>query len=415
MSAQLAIDFIVLAAGKSSRFQESASIDEYQRRRKPFVEIFGKSIIEHSLESFYSWSNCGVIILVHPSSLIDEEEQHLEQLKRRFGDKIVLTAGGDERVDSVQKGFNTLKHLHPESAFVGIHDSARPFIPHAVLDNIYRCLRQEPDKGVIPALAVADTLKRHQNGRIDTLDRSHLYRAQTPQCFSTQQLDKAIQFFRQSGQQHLTDDSQFFELSGYDVQFVTGDNQLEKITHFADYQKMQREYQMMQEDQLETVHGTGYDVHRFDLDKTGPIMICGIAVEHEVGLDAHSDGDVGIHALCDALFGAMSDGDIGSHFPPSDPQWKDKQSNHFLSYATQRLTALGGAIIQCDITLICEYPKIGPHREQMRQRIADICGIDIRRVSVKATTSEKLGFTGRSEGLAAMASCTIQRPSPTNR
>ena len=143
-------------------------------------------------------------------------------------------------------------------------------------------------------------------------------------------------------------------------------------------------------------------------------MICGIAVEHPCGLDAHSDGDVGLHATCDALFGAMSDGDIGSHFPPSDMRWKDKASSHFCEYAIDRLRQIGGRVLQIDVTLICEMPKIGPYRQQMREQIAKICAVDIRRVSVKATTSEQMGFTGRKEGLAAMASCTIARPGLDN-
>lgn len=406
------IDFIVLAAGQSSRFQHSTpESSEFSQIRKPFLDLHGKSVLKHGLDSLMNWEHTGLIILVHPSDLNPQEYAHLEMLKQEYEDKFFLTTGGDERTVSVQNGFNFLTSQKPDSQFIGIHDSARPFISHQVLDRLYASLHASPKAGVLPVLPVADTLKKAgKDGQIETVDRRGLFKAQTPQCFPTALFASAISSFHTNfPDEKITDDCRFFELSGHPIHMVEGDNMLEKITHFADFEKLRKESLTMQHSHFETVHGTGYDVHRFDERKSGPIMICGVAVDYHIGLDAHSDGDVGLHALCDALFGAMSDGDIGSHFPPSEPQWKDKDSSHFLAYAVDRLKANGGSISQLDVTLICESPKIGPFRDKMRHRIAEICGIDIRRVSVKATTSERLGFTGRKEGLAAMASCTIQR------
>ena len=411
------MDFIVLAAGAGSRFKHTAPADTaYTATSKPFISVSGQTVIEHCIDRIAQWQGSGMIILVHPPQLQPAENGLLQLLKTTYAERLELVAGGQERADSVANGMHHLKQIKPHSAFVAIHDSARPFIPSNTLDRLFEAVTASADAAIIPVLPVADTIKlRHETGDIETINRDRLFRAQTPQCFETPLFLQLMTLAHQASELSvLTDDCQYYERAGYPVKLVEGDRLLEKITVFDDLQNLTQEKDLMSLPAYETVNGTGFDVHRFDTSKSGPVMICGIAVEHPCGLDAHSDGDVGLHAICDALFGAMSDGDIGSHFPPSDMRWKDKASSHFCEYAIDRLRQIGGRLLQIDVTLICETPKIGPYRQQMREQIAKICAVDIRRVSVKATTSEQMGFTGRKEGLAAMASCTIARPGLDN-
>ena len=255
------------------------------------------------------------------------------------------------------------------------------------------------------------------------IDRSQLAAAQTPQLFRRDIITKLHDDFAGNGD--FTDDCSLAEAAGFKITMVDGAKQLMKLTDADDFAMLShlvaadsaaQQYQQQTDDNsmTETRFGTGFDVHKFS-DEAGPIWLGGIKLVSDRRMLAHSDGDVGLHALCDAIFGALADGDIGAHFPPSDPQWQNADSTIFLDFATKRVLARGGHIMNLDLTFICETPKIGPHRDAIRHRIAEICGISIDRVSVKATTSEGLGFTGRGEGIAAQASASITLPAPSDQ
>ena len=272
-------------------------------------------------------------------------------------------------------------------------------------------------------LPVTDTLKSVKDDRVTgTTPRAGLGRAQTPQIFRRAHL-QALYESHDNGSE-ITDDIQLVEADGGRIAAIAGDERLWKLTaprDFAILSALAGDNAVTAGDNKMTAHplvpdirtGTGFDVHKFG-DGEGPVMLAGVSIPHERGLAAHSDGDVGLHALCDAIFGALADGDIGSHFPPSDARWKDAESGQFLAFAAERCAARGAAILNLDLTLICEQPKIGPHRDAMRERVAALAGISKDRIAVKATTSEGLGFTGRSEGIAAQASATLLFASENN-
>ena len=230
-------------------------------------------------------------------------------------------------------------------------------------------------------------------------------RVETPQAFKTSLILEAHLQAASKDAPNFTDDAMIAEAFGAKIAMITGHECLTKITYAEDLTAMSREMNIM-----ETHTGSGFDVHKFDTDSPGPIMICGVEVAHDKGLLAHSDGDVGLHALCDAIFGALATGDIGTFFPPSDSKWKDAASDQFLRFAVDAVQQAGGHILHLDVTIICERPKIGPYREQMQGRLKSITGLSTRRLSVKATTSEGLGFTGRGEGVAAMAQASLSLP-----
>jgi 2-C-methyl-D-erythritol 4-phosphate cytidylyltransferase/2-C-methyl-D-erythritol 2,4-cyclodiphosphate synthase len=259
----------------------------------------------------------------------------------------------------------------------------------------------EHSPGAIPGLAVADTLKRARDGCITaTVPRDGLFRAQTPQAFRFAALLAA----HRAGIQGATDDAALLEAAGLAVAIVPGADDNIKLTYPEDLARLER---AMGANLIPRV-GTGFDVHVLEAGR--PLMLCGVAVPHDKGLTGHSDADVGIHALCDAIYGALAEGDIGRHFPPSEATWKDADSARFLTHAAGRIAARGGALANADVTLICERPKIAPHAAAMRARLADLLGVDPGRVSVKATTTERLGFTGRGEGIAAQAVACVLLP-----
>jgi 2-C-methyl-D-erythritol 4-phosphate cytidylyltransferase/2-C-methyl-D-erythritol 2,4-cyclodiphosphate synthase len=321
--------------------------------------------------------------------------------------------------------------------YVAIHDAARPLIPADLLGGLIAAIDNSNDGkqineiiGAVPVLPLADSIKTidrdnsHDNptsrrGLITGgIDRSQLAAAQTPQLFRRDIITKLHDDF--AGKGGFTDDCSLAEAAGFKITMIDGAKQLMKLTDADDFAMLSHlvaadsampNYQQQTDDSsmTETRFGTGFDVHKFS-DEAGPIWLGGIKLDSDRRMLAHSDGDVGLHALCDAIFGALADGDIGAHFPPSDPQWQNADSTIFLDFATKRVLARGGRIMNLDLTFICETPKIGPHRDAIRSRIAEICGISIDRVSVKATTSEGLGFTGRGEGIAAQASASITLP-----
>jgi 2-C-methyl-D-erythritol 4-phosphate cytidylyltransferase/2-C-methyl-D-erythritol 2,4-cyclodiphosphate synthase len=311
-------------------------------------------------------------------------------------------AGGATRQDSVMAGLVALEKLKPD--LVLVHDAARPF---ASTELISRAIAAGIASGAaIPALPVADTVKTvDKAGRIvATLERDALRMVQTPQAFAFDRLLAAHRRAAQAGRHDFSDDAALAEWAGLPVTTFEGQTDNVKLTTSADFWRATRDWSAL----VETRTAMGFDVHAF-----GPgdhVMLGGIAIPHARGLVGHSDADVALHALVDAILGALADGDIGAHFPPGDPQWRNAASDRFVRFAVERLAARKGQLVHLDLTLVCEQPKIGPHRDMMRARIAELAGITIDRVAVKATTSEGLGFTGRGEGIAAYAMATIQLP-----
>ena len=303
-----------------------------------------------------------------------------------------LIEGGAERADSVRAGLDQLG-----GDAVLVHDAARPFCPPAVIDRLLASL--EFFEGAAPVLPVGDTLARIGDSIEQMVDRTGLARVQTPQAFRLSSLRSAYE--RWSGTAP-TDETTVLRAAGMKVVAVEGDSQLEKLTLPVDFARAEQ----WLGGRLIPRTGMGFDVHAFA--GIGPIMLGGIAIPHDRGLKGHSDADVVLHAITDALLGAVGLGDIGEHFPPSDPRWKDAESALFLVHAAELVRAKGAIIDHVDCTVIAEAPKVGPHREAMRQRIADILGLEVTQVSVKATTTEGLGFTGRREGIAAQAVANVR-------
>ncbi len=308
-------------------------------------------------------------------------------------------AGGPTRQDSVRLGLEALAVHRPERVL--IHDGARPFPDAALVDRVIDGLDKAP--AAIPCLPLSDTIKRVEDGVIqETIDRSALWRAQTPQGFH---FDAILAAHRAAVGHDLTDDAAVAEAAGLTPLLVDGSEANLKVTTPEDLAAAER---LIAARQADIRVGQGFDVHAF-----GPgdhVRICGIEIPHEASLVGHSDADVGLHALTDAVLGAIGAGDIGMHFPPSDPRWRGASSDQFLRHAAGLVGKRGGAVAAVDVTIICERPKIGPHRAAMIDRVAAILGIAPDRVSVKATTTDKLGFTGRGEGIAAHAVATVRLP-----
>ena len=310
---------------------------------------------------------------------------------------LTCVPGGATRTASVRAGLAAVA----EAQLILIHDMARPLVRRETIDAVLGALAGAP--AAAPGLPVTDALWAGSDGRVTGLrERAGLWRAQTPQGFRTAAIRAA--HAQEEGRDHA-DDVAVALAAGLDVALVPGDEENLKITHPEDFARAAAILAAREGAAMDVRLGNGYDVHRF-----GPgdhVMLCGLRVPHGRGLQGHSDADVGLHALADALYGALAEGDIGRHFPPSDPRWKGAASDAFLAHASGRAAARGYAIANLDLTLVCEAPKIGPHADAMRARVADICGIDAGRVSVKATTSERLGFTGREEGIAAIATAAL--------
>src|ERR1700680_3277790 len=311
--------------------------------------------------------------------------------------------GGATRQASVHAGLEALAGQKPD--IVLIHDAARPFVSAALISRAIDAAGRTG--AAVPAVPVTDTVKLIDgNGNVEaTPERARLRIAQTPQAFRFDVILDAHRRAAREGRGEFTDDAALAEWAGLTVTTFEGDPANMKLTTPEDFVREEARLGAMLGD-VRT--GSGFDVHAFG--DGGHVIIGGVRVPHSKGFLAHSDGDVGLHALVDAILGALADGDIGSHFPPSDPQWKGAASDRVLEYAVGRVTARGGRIAHLDVTLICERPKVGPHRDAMRARIAEITGLSLLRVAVKATTSERLGFTGREEGIAAIASATIRLP-----
>ena len=378
---------LILAAGQGSRAGTDIP--------KQFRQIGGKAVLAHSVEAFARHPAVGAVYLV-----IGSGQQETVRTMIGDGQVTAIIQGADSRRGSVRAGLEAIAATGGADRVL-IHDAARPFLSPSMIDQLLAALEQAP--GAFPALPVADTLVK-STGNIagDIVDRSGLYRVQTPQAFHFESIIRAHRAWDSS--REATDDAQMLREAGHDVLMVPGDERLEKLTYPQDFARAEAQLASCRTTRV----GMGYDVHRLAADEE--LWLCGVQVPHDRGLAGHSDADVAIHAIVDALLGALSEGDIGSHFPPSDPQWRGAASSRFLEYAANRVTERGGRMEHIDVTIICEAPKIGPHRDAMRHRISEILAIPLDRVSVKATTTERLGFAGRREGIAAQAVATISLP-----
>lgn len=316
-------------------------------------------------------------------------------LAEALGDRTVasVTTGGAERQDSVKAG---LAAIGSSAMRVLIHDAARPLLPRAVIDRLIGAL--DDADGAVPVLPVADSVARATGDLGEPVSRDGLYRVQTPQAFRIDAIKTS--HARWTGGA-ATDDAQVARVAGFRVVTVEGDAMLDKITAPADFARA--EAMLARERTSRTA--MGFDVHRLEVGEE--LWLCGVRIPHDKGLSGHSDADVALHALTDALLGAIGAGDIGAHFPPSDPQWRGASSDRFLTHARDLIEKAGGRIDHVDVTIICEAPKIGPHRDAMRARIAELLRLETGAVSVKATTTEGLGLTGRGEGIAAQAVASV--------
>ncbi len=358
---------------------------------KQFMPLAGKPMIAHSHAAFSAHAAIEAVMVV-----IGEGQQAM--LAAALGD-VPDVIGGASRRESVRNGLEALAAAGG-AARVLIHDAARPFLNGAVIDRLIGALDQRP--GAIPALPVADTLARGSDVLGDIVPRDQMMRVQTPQAFRFADIVAAHRDWPEG--EDATDDAQMLRRAGQEVALVEGDAMLEKVTYPADFAAAEARYGA----QMISRSAAGYDVHR--LAEGEELWLAGLLIPHDKGLSGHSDADVALHAITDAVLGAIGAGDIGQHFPPSDPQWRGARSDQFLAHAASLVKAEGGVIDFVDLTIICEAPKIGPHREAMRARIAEILALTPRQVSVKATTTEKLGFTGRGEGIAAQAIATVRVP-----
>lgn len=373
---------LLVAAGHGSRFGAA--------HPKQYATLAGRSVLRHAAEA----------LAPHVSRL--QPVGDAPSLARALAgiDHLPPVPGGPTRQDSVRLGLEALVPHDPD--IVLVHDAARPIIPPGTVEALLAALGTAD--GAIPACPVADTLKRSAaDGSIAaTVPREGLYRAQTPQAFHFPLL---LQLHRMGIGVRVTDDASLLEAAGRTVRLVPGSEDNVKITYPEDLERVAR---TLDARAATPRVGTGFDVHVFEAGRK--LVLCGIEVPHERGLAGHSDADVGIHALCDAIYGALAEGDIGRHFPPTEATWKDADSARFLRHAGERIRARGGRLANADVTLICERPKITPHAPAMIARLAALLEAPESRISVKATTTERLGFTGRGEGIAAQAVATVLLP-----
>jgi 2-C-methyl-D-erythritol 4-phosphate cytidylyltransferase/2-C-methyl-D-erythritol 2,4-cyclodiphosphate synthase len=377
---------LVVAAGYGSRFGGATP--------KQYLTLGGSDLLRHAVAALADHPRISdVVVTIRPEDSADFD-------RAMAGLRIAApVVGGATRQDSVRLGLEALVACRPQRVL--IHDGARPFLDHSLVDRVIDGLDRAA--AVVPCLPLRDTIKRAEDGKIrETVDRSALWRAQTPQGFW---FDAILAAHRAVIGHALTDDAAVAEAAGLAPLIVDGNEDNLKVTTPDDLAAAER---LIAARQADIRVGQGFDVHPFV--PGDHIWICGIKVPHGMSLAGHSDADVGLHALTDAVLGAIGAGDIGVHFPAGDPCWRGAPSDRFLCHAVELVRARGGVVAAVDVTIICERPKIGPHRSAMVERIATLLGIALDRVSVKATTTEKLGFTGRGEGIAAQAVATVRLP-----
>jgi len=389
------IAVVIVAAGRGERAGQSAE------GPKQYRQVGGRPVIRRTLEAFAAHPRLGrIVVAIHP-----DDEAMFAAAAGSLAARIRAVHGGATRQQSTLAALRVLAG-EGEPAAVLIHDGVRPFVDAALIDRVIGAIA--PLRGALPALPVADTLKRAGSAGdvADTVDRAGLFAAQTPQGFPFAPILAAHEAAARTGRSDFTDDCAIAEHAGLAVGIVPGSPDNVKLTWARDI--------AMADERLSGHHfpdvrtGNGYDVHSFEPGDA--VMLCGVRIAHDRKLSGHSDADVGLHALTDALLATCGAGDIGTHFPPSDPQWKGAASHIFVEHAAALVRGHGGRIANADVTLICEAPKVGPHRPAMVEAMARMLGIAAGRVSVKATTNEKLGFIGRGEGIAAIATATVVFP-----
>ncbi|MBU2956749.1 bifunctional 2-C-methyl-D-erythritol 4-phosphate cytidylyltransferase/2-C-methyl-D-erythritol 2,4-cyclodiphosphate synthase [Paracoccus sp. 1_MG-2023] len=367
---------LITAAGRGTRMGAGAP--------KQWRDLAGRPVLDHAIAAFAGFDR--VVLVVHPDDMADAME--------RYAGAVTIVTGGATRSASVHAG---LQALQGQASHVLIHDGARPLVSDTVITGVIEAL-QAGAVAAAPALPVSDALWQGRDGMVTaTAPRDGLFRAQTPQGFA---LEAILQAHR-AHPDGAADDVELALKAGHGVAITQGSEDNLKITWLADLARAER----LMEGEMDIRLGNGYDVHAF-----GPgdhVTLCGVQLPHDAGLVGHSDADVGMHALTDAIYGALSQGDIGRHFPPSDPQWKGADSAIFLRHAADLARSMGFRFGNADVTLICEAPKVGPRAQAMQDRLAQIMDLDASRISVKATTSERLGFTGRREGIASIATVAL--------
>ena len=385
---------IIVAAGRGERAGQSS---EGPKQYRP---VGGRAVLSHTLSAFRAHPAIGpIVVAIHPDDA--------ELFDRAAGGVAGIEAvpGGPTRQESTRLALKALAHRPP--AKVLIHDGVRPFVDAGLIERVVAATGA--DHGALPALAVSDTLKRAAGGGLvgETVPRAGLFAAQTPQGFPFGPILEAHERAWEKGRADFTDDAAIAEWAGLPVRLVAGSAENVKLTWAADIARADR---LLSASQAfpDVRTGNGYDVHTFAAGDH--VTLCGVAIPHDRSLSGHSDADVGLHALTDALLATCGAGDIGVHFPPSDPQWKGAASHLFVEHAAALVRGRGGRIANADVSLICEAPRIGPHREAMTAALSAMLGIAADRVSVKATTNEKMGFIGRGEGIAAIATATVVYP-----
>lgn len=390
---------LIVGAGKGERFGSELP--------KQYQLLDTESVFAHSIKAF---TDCELIDYVCP--VIHPDHLSLfEKIRQPSSAKVLPPViGGKERQDSTRNGLLSLQKLNPD--YVLIHDAARPLISQATIQQSIEKLADH--KAVLVATPIVDTIKKERNGYCsETIPRNHLWAAQTPQCFSYPFI---LDLHQKYADLSLTDDIALAEIAGERPYILESSPDNFKITKAADLDRARLFLQSKHKESVasmnlpsfETISGLGFDVHQ--TCQGSSMTLCNIKIEAPFSLKGHSDADVGLHALCDAIYGALAEGDIGVHFPPSEQKWKNADSAIFLTHALNRIKARGAHLRNIDLTFICEMPKIGPHQASMRQRLSELTGLPLERISVKATTSEKLGFTGRGEGIAAQAIVSLRLP-----
>jgi 2-C-methyl-D-erythritol 4-phosphate cytidylyltransferase/2-C-methyl-D-erythritol 2,4-cyclodiphosphate synthase len=376
---------VVVAAGRGTRAGDGPP--------KQWRLLDGRPVVAHAVDAMRAAGADPVIVVIHP------DDRAVASALAAEGARLV--AGGATRDASVRAGLEALAGSGADRVL--IHDGARPLATPGLVARLLAAL--EGAAAAAPALPVTDALWRGTGGFVSgTADRAGLWRAQTPQAFRLDEIRAA--HARHPG--GAADDVEVARAAGLDVAIVAGDEDNIKLTYPQDFARAATILRQRRGAAMDIRSGNGFDVHAF-----GPgdhVWLCGVRIPHPAGLVGHSDADVGMHALTDAIYGALAEGDIGRHFPPSDPQWKGADSRTFLAHAAARIAARGFRLTHADVTLVCERPRIGPHAEAMRAALATVLGVDVERISVKATTSERLGFTGREEGIAALATATLVAP-----
>jgi 2-C-methyl-D-erythritol 4-phosphate cytidylyltransferase/2-C-methyl-D-erythritol 2,4-cyclodiphosphate synthase len=387
---------LIVAAGRGTRAAGEAAVP------KQYWPLGGVAMLTRSISAFAEHGCVDeILVVVH-----GDDAKLYQAAAAPYATRLrAPVLGGAMRQDSVRAGLEALSAARPTKVL--IHDAARPFVDAALIDRVIFCLATHD--AALPSLPVTDTIKRANDGHVTaTLKRDGLWRAQTPQGFKFDAILAAHRKAAEAGLTDFTDDSAVAEWFGLDVGLVEGSEANRKLTSAEDLRSADDGLRLRQGGSGTMRVASGYDVHAFASGDA--VILCGVRIPHEKKLSGHSDADVALHALTDALLGVIADGDIGAHFPPSDERWRGQASSLFLKEAGSRVKARGGKIVHADITLICEAPRIGPYRDAMRANVADVLGLEISQVSIKATTNEGLGFIGRGEGIAAMATATVLLP-----